>query len=670
MTVTHSTEIGTAHARVEGRLKVEGRANYAAEHNPEGVVHAVLVQSTIARGRVTAVGEARGVLCVLSHENADELAEVSDRELAVLQSPDVHYRGQIVACVVAETPEAARAGAERLEITYATEKHDVVLSTDSRFFAPDGVNGGYDTDSVLGDPDAALADAPVSIDRTYETPPEHNNAMEPHACVCQWRDGRLVVNESSQGVWAMRNTLAELFGLEPEDVSVHSPHVGGGFGSKGTMRPHTVVAAMAARRLERPVKLAVTRRQMFSFTGYRTPTIQRIRLGAGRDGRILAVSHEAFSQSSRLKEFTEQSATPTRVMWAGEHRRTTHRLAQLDVPSPSWYRAPGETPGMFALESAMDELAVELGMDPIELRLRNDPERHPETGKAWSSRGVAACLREGAERFGWRAEPRDGVGMGVACAMYPVYRAPGWAHAQRESDGSVTVRIAAADIGTGARTVLTQIAADACGLPFERVRVELGSSDFPRAGVAGGSMGTSSWGSAVHGACRKLVDSDADEATYDTRADIKALPDYARHAFGAQFAQVRVDRDTGEVRVERMLGVFAAGRIINPRTARSQLIGGMTMGLGMALMEETLVDREFGDFLNADLAGYHVPVNADVRDIEAVWIDEEDPHLNPMGSKGIGEIGITGAAAAIANAVFHATGVRVRRLPITVETLI
>jgi xanthine dehydrogenase YagR molybdenum-binding subunit len=427
-----------------------------------------------------------------------------------------------------------------------------------------------------------------------------------------------------------------------------------------------VVAALAARMLERPVKLAVTRRQMYALTGYRTPTIQRIRLGADRDGRILAVSHEAFSQSSRLKEFTEQSATPTRVMYAGAHRRTTHRLTRLDVPSPSWMRAPGETPGMFALESAMDELAHELGMDPIDLRIANEPERHPESDKAWSSRNLVACLREGAERFGWR----EGAGMGVACSMYPTYRAPGWAHAQREADGSVTVRIAAADIGTGARTALTQIAADACGLPFDRVRVEIGSSDFPRAGVAGGSMGTASWGSAVHGACRKLVAEDADEASYDTREEIAALEDYARHAFGAQFAQVSVDADTGEVRVDRLLGVFAVGRVVNPRTARSQLIGGMTMGLGMALMEETLVDREFGDFLNADLAGYHVPVNADVRDIDAIWVEEEDPHLNPLGIKGIGEIGITGTAAAIANAVHHATGVRVRRLPITPEALL
>jgi xanthine dehydrogenase YagR molybdenum-binding subunit len=663
--------VGTPLARIEGREKVEGRAQYAAEHNPEGVVHAVLAQSTVARGTVTGVGDVDGALLVLSHENAPRVEQVSDGELHVLQDPSIRYRGQIVACVVAETLEAARAGAERLRITEAAEPHDVALRADHPgLYAPDGVNGGYETDSVIGDPDFE-----PTVDATYETPPQHNNAMEPHACVAQWIDGRLVVNDSAQGAWNEHGTLAKIFGIEAADVTVLSPHVGGGFGSKGTLRPHVVVAAMAARELDRPVKCVVTRRQMFAFTGYRTPTIQRIRLAADGDGTITGISHEALSQTSRVKEFTEQSATVARVMYGGANRRSTHRVTALDVASPSWMRAPGETPGMFALECAMDELADALGIDPIELRIRNDPPEHPESGAPWSSRNLAACLREGGERFGWagrrrREEGRRRFGMGVAASMYPTYRAPAWAHARREADGSVTVRIAAADIGTGARTALTQIAADACELPPDRVRVEIGNSDFPRAGVAGGSMGTASWGSAVHGACRRLLESGGDEADYDTRAELKALERYARHAFGAQFCEVGVDVDTGEVRVERHLGVFAAGRIVNPRTARSQFIGGMTMGIGMALMEETVVDREFGDFVNGDLAQYHVPVHADIRSIEAAWVDEEDPHLNPMGIKGIGEIGITGAAAAVANAVHHATGVRVRRLPIHLEALI
>ncbi len=667
--------LGAPQARVEGHLKVTGQAHYAAEHNPEGVVHAVVVQSTVAKGTITGFGDTpAGVLTVLHHGNTIGIAKVDDAELYVLQSPEVSYHGQIVAVVIAETLEAARAAAEALEVHYDAGDHDVTLTPDHPdLYSPDGVNGGYATDSIIGDADAALAAADVTVDQTYGTPVQHNNAMEPHACVAQWReDGRLVVNESSQGVWAMRGTLADVFGLEAEQVSVHSPHVGGGFGSKGTMRPHTVVAALAAKAVQRPVKLVATRRQMFAFTGYRTPTFSRVRLGATADGTITAIAHDAVSQSSQLKEFTEQTATVARVMYGGAHRRSTHRVTRLDVPTPSWFRAPGETPGMFALESAMDELAIALDLDPVELRIRNDPAQHPESKKAWSSRGLVACLREGADRFGWagRHDLPAGTGMGVAASMYPVYRAPAWAHAKREADGSVTVRIASADIGTGARTVLTQIAADALATDMNGVRVELGSSDFPRAGVAGGSMGTSSWGSAVHGACRRLVEEDLDEADYDTRAELKALEDYARHAFGAQFAQVTVDPHTGEVTVDRMLGAFAAGRILNPQTARSQFLGGMTMGLGMALMEETVVDRASGDFLSADLAQYHVPVNADVHDIEAMWIEEDDPHLNPMGSKGIGEIGITGAAAAIANAVHAATGVRVRQLPIHVEALL
>ncbi len=673
MSVLGQQAIGTPLERVEGREKVEGRAQYAAEHNPDGIVHAVIVQSSVAKGAINSVGELDDALLVLSHRNAPRIERVADGELYVLQDDRVRYRGQVIACVVAETLERARAGAERLQVVQAAEPHDVVLTPGHPgFYVPEGVNGGYETDSVIGEP---RFDEGVVVDATYGTPAYHNNAMEPHASVAQWLDNRLIVNDSTQGAWSAHATLAQVFGLDPEAVTVVGPHVGGGFGSKGTLRPHTVVAAMAARELGRPVKLVVTRRQMYAFTGYRTPTIQRVRLAAGADGRITDVSHEAFSQTSQVKEFTEQTATVARVMYGGARRRSTHRVAALDVPTPSWMRAPGETPGLFALECAMDELAVALDIDPVELRVCNDPSEHPESGKPWSSRNLVACLREGAERFGWaerhaRTEGRRRMGMGVAASMYPVYRAPAWAHAKREQDGSVTVRIAAADIGTGARTVLTQIAADALGTPPQHARVELGNSDFPRAGVAGGSMGTASWGSAVHGVCRRLVEEGGEEASYDTREELDALEDYARFAFGAQFSEVAVDIDSGEVRVHRHLGVFAAGRILNPRTARSQFIGGMTMGIGMALMEESIVDREFGDFLNGDLAQYHVPVNADIRQIEAAWIEEDDPHLNPMGSKGIGEIGMTGAAAAVANAVHHATGTRVRRLPITVEAVL
>jgi xanthine dehydrogenase YagR molybdenum-binding subunit len=420
------------------------------------------------------------------------------------------------------------------------------------------------------------------------------------------------------------------------------------------------------------VKLAVTRQQMFELTGYRTPTIQRVRLGAEEDGRLTAIAHDVVEQTSLVDEFGEQTAVVTRMLYAAPNRRTTHRLARLNVPTPSWMRAPGECPGMFALESAMDELAREIGIDPIELRIRNEPEVDPESGNRFSTRGLVQCLREGADRFGWRQggrrEGRMLFGMGVASSTYPARRAPSTAHAFVE-DGTYVFEITASDIGTGARTVLTQIAADELDVPLDRVRVEIGLSAFGRAMLAGGSMGTSSWGTAIVKAARELKAGKTD-VRVDTSETAEAEEPLSKHAFGAQFVEVRVDVDTGEIRVPRVLGVFACGRIVNPKTARSQFIGGMTMGLGMALLEETAVDPHLGGFVTRDLATYHVMTNADVLDIEATWIDEHDPHVNPMGAKGIGEIGIVGTAAAVANAVYDATGVRLRELPLTPDKLV
>jgi xanthine dehydrogenase YagR molybdenum-binding subunit len=463
-------------------------------------------------------------------------------------------------------------------------------------------------------------------------------------------------------------------------VRVVNRHVGGGFGSKGTPRPQLVLAAIAARAVGRPVKLAITRQQMFAFVGYRTPTIQRVALGADADGRLVAISHDATMQSSRTREFTEQAVVATRHMYAAPNRRTRHRLLRLDVPTPSWMRAPGECPGMFALECAMDELAVAADLDPIELRIRNEPGEDPERGIPFSSRNLVACLREGARRFGWDdRDPRPGVrrdgrwlvGTGVAASTYPAYRSPATARAVAEGDGTFTVSIGASDIGTGARTALTQIAADALDVAPARVTLHLGDSALPKAGLAGGSMGTASWGSAVVRACEDLrAHPETGTGFGDTSEELANQEEYSRHAFGAQFSAVRLDPATGEVRIARHLGVFAAGRIINPRTARSQLIGGMTMGIGMALHEEGIMDPHLGDYVNHDLAQYHVPAHADIPGLEAHWIDEADPHLNPMGSKGIGEIGIVGAAAAVANAVHHACGARIRDLPIRLDRVL
>ena len=686
--------VGTPLARLEAREKVTGAARYAFEHHAEGMTYCQPVQATIATGEVRGVDAAEalareGVLAVIWAENAPVLGDSGDAELALFQSRGVAYRGQIVAAVVAESLETAREAAGLVKVDYDERPHDVLLRADHpELYAPEKVNPSFPNETGQGDPDAALAAAAVTIDATYTTPAFHNNPMEPHATVAVWEQDGLTLYDSTQGVSGVVRTIAKLFELEPSQVRVISPHVGGGFGSKGLPRPNVALAAIAAKVVERPVKVATTRQQMFAYVGYRTPTIQRLRLGADADGRLQAISHEASEQTSRLKEFAEQTAICSRWMYAAPNRRTAHRLVALDVPTPSWMRAPGECPGMYGLESAMDELAHAAGLDPVELRIRNEPDVHPESGQRFSSRNLVACLREGAERFGWgrRSEPgarRDRRwlhGMGVASSTYPAYQMPSQATVRTRHDGGYVVRVAAADIGTGARTVLAQIAADALEVPLEQVAIEVGDSGFGQASVAGGSSGTASWGTAVVLACRSLREQLAEhggeppdeglEATAGTADWLKAREQLARYAFGAQFADVRVDADTGEVRVSRMLGVFAAGRIVNPRLARSQLIGGMTMGISMALHEESVMDAAFGDFVNKDLAQYHVAACADIESIEAHWVDEEDTELNPIGSKGIGEIGIVGAAAAVANAVFNATGQRVRDLPIRLDRLV
>ncbi|MEU1147614.1 xanthine dehydrogenase family protein molybdopterin-binding subunit [Streptomyces sp. NPDC005863] len=687
--------LGAPAERREGPDKVTGTARYAAEHSPEGCAYAWPVPATVASGEVTALDDAAalalpGVVGVLSHLNAPRLAEPDDATLAVLQDAHVPHRGWYVALVVADSLEAAREGAAAVRVSYAEKAHDVTLRTDHPgAYVPedsDGTSGEH----VRGDAEAAFEAAPVRVDVDYRVPPLHNHPMEPHAATAHWQDGHLTVHDSSQGATTVRDVLAGLFELSKDQITVVSEHVGGGFGSKGTPRPHVVLAAMAARVTGRPVKLALPRRQLPAVVGHRSPTLHRMRLAAEEDGTLTSVIHEVTAHTSRLKEFMETGAAATRVMYPSAHGRTTHRVVPLDVPSPSWMRAPGEAPGMYALESAMDELADAVGVDPVELRLRNDTDKEPDSGRPFSSRHLAECLREGAHRFGWAGrDPRprsrtEGpllVGSGVAAATYPFNASPSRAAAHAYPDGSYVVRINATDIGTGARTVLAQVAADALGVPVERVRTEIGSSDLPAAPLAGGSMGTASWGWAVHEACARLAERLSGQqgqqlppegvgASADTAGTADADSDYARHAFGAHFAEVTVDRVTGEVRVRRLLGVYAAGRILNARTARSQFIGGMTMGLGMALTEGSTMDAAFGDFTESDLASYHVPAHADVPEIEAHWIDEDDPHLNPMGSKGIGEIGIVGTAAAIGNAVHHAIGVRLRELPLTPDRVL
>ena len=690
MLETHA--IGASLERMDGVLKVMGTAPYAFERQVARPAYVHPVQSAIARGRIRAIDTSaaervEGVMAVITPRSAPRLASEDNRELWILQSDEIHFRGQLIAMVVAESLEVARHAADLVRVEYDAAAHDVRFHAGREdLYAPKVVNPNYPTDTDAGDAEAAFAAAAVKVDATYTTPMEYNQPMEPHSTIALWEEDKLTLFDSTQSAHSVRTSVATMLGLRPEQVRVVSPYVGGGFGSKGEPHAHNILAALAALRAPgRAVKLALTRQQMFTLAGHRTPTIQRFRLAAAQDGRLTAIIHEVVEQTSRFKEFAEQTATPTRIMYAASSRRTRHRLAALDVPKPSWMRAPGETPGMFAGEVAMDELAVACRLDPIELRMRNEPERDPESGKPWGNRHLLECLREGARRFGWSgrdAAPRQRVrgnwlfGLGVASSTYPRYVLLGSRATIRLGDeGRYAVRIGAADLGTGTRTTLTQIAADALGCPVSAVNLEIGSTDQPNATVAGGSSGISSWGWAIVAAAEELrrVHGARPPTGAEASAETPKPPHdttFAQHSFGAQFAEVRVNRETGEVRVARMLGVFSAGRIINPRLARSQLIGGMTMGLSMALHEEGVMDERLGQVMNHDFAGYHIATHADAANLDAVWLDEADERSTPMGSRGIGEIGIVGAAAAIANAVYHATGKRVRDLPITPDKLL
>ncbi len=687
--------MGTELRRVDGVEKVTGRATYAAEQPVPPPLTCWLVQSTVAKGRVrevdrTAALAHTGVVSVLDHTDAPRIEGADNRELAILQDDRIDFRGQIVALVLAETAESAREGARLVRVSEVAEDFTAELREDNATHRPDQVNPDQETDTDEGDVDGALASAAIVVEQTYRTAYEFNNPLEPHATTAQWVDegGRetLTMFDSTQGVHGVVSALAPLLGLDEEQVRVRAPYVGGGFGSKGEAHAHVMAAALAARTTNgRPVRLAVTRQQMFALTGYRTATISHFRLGADPDGRLTAIEHRVQEQTSAAREFAEQTASPTRMMYAAPNRRTSHRLAVLDVAVPSWMRAPGEMPGMFAHEVAMDELAEACGLDPIELRKRNEPTIDPETGKPFDTRRLLECFDRGADRFGWDARAGecratvDGewwVGTGVAAATYPAMRMPGnVARVEALRDGRYAVAIGSVDIGTGARTVLTQISADALGVEADAIDLEIADSTLPPATVAGGSSGTSSWGSAIVAAAQKLL---ADHpggpppgsCVEAGAAEGEDADRFAFHSFGAVFAEARVHRWTGEIRVPRLLGVYNVGRVVNPTTARSQFLGGLVMGLSAALFEDGVRDPRFGHVVTQDLATYHVASHADALGIEAEWLEDATPTFTPMGSRGIGEIGIVGTAAAVANATYHATGVRVREIPITADDFV
>ncbi|MET3446258.1 xanthine dehydrogenase family protein molybdopterin-binding subunit [Ralstonia sp. 1138] len=731
------SNVGQPLDRTDGLLKVTGQARYSAEFQVPRLVHAVLVQSTVPAGRITRVDThvaqaMPGVLLVMTHENAPRLPNggkpalepPAGRVLSLLQDDQVHYNGQPVALVVGDTLEHAQAAARMVRVEVAQQPARLDFETARADAHSPGKVQGQSADTARGDMAAGMAQAAQRIEAVYGTPMETHNPMEPHATIAVWEGDSLTLYDSTQYVSGVRRTVAKTLGLSPDKLRVVCPFVGGGFGCKGSVWSHVVLAAMAARQVGRPVKLVLERPQMFGPVGGRPRTEQRIALGAASDGRFTAISHDSLTTTSMIEDWTEPCAIVTRMLYDTPNQRTTHRLARLNVGTPTFQRAPGEATGTFALEVALDEMAYALGIDPVELRLRNDAAQDPEKRIPWSSKSLAACYRAGAQRFGWaRRNPQPGsmregntrVGWGMATATYPANRSAAAATARYLPDGTAQVESGSQDLGTGTYTVMTQVAADAMGMPVDRVHFSLGDTRMPEAPVSGGSQSVASVSPAVQAAGQQARDALIAAAIADASSPLHGLAagditvadgvltarsgarepvaavvarhgrpievtakvqpgeekqKFSMHSFGAVFVEVHVDADLGVVRVPRIVGSYGVGRLLNAKTGRSQLMGGIVWGMGMALFEESLLDTRYGRIVNNNLAEYHVPVNADVPDIDILVLDEADAYVNPLGAKGIGEIGITGVPAAIANAVYHATGRRVRELPITLDKLI
>ena len=665
-------------------------------------------------------------------QDPDEKPDPITFRLDLLQSDRVRYAGQPIAVVIAETLEAATEGVSLLAPRYEIEPARVGLDA-TESFQPAVVGPGFPAQAHRGDVEAELATARKTITETYETPAQYHNPMEPHAIVAAWEGDTLSIETPSQGLAMAKLRLAGLFGLAPDKIHIRSPFLGGGFGCKGLMSGPQVLGAIAAHVVGRPVKLVLRREQMFGPVGHRGPTRQTLRLGTGGDGALVALDHHTKTVSSTFDDFFEPASDISHTLYASIAIATSYEAVRADVGTPLFMRAPGEASGSIALESAIDEMAQVCGMDPLAFRLKNYAEVEPISGKPFSSKALRECYQQGAERFGWERRPRaprqmrdsDGllVGWGMGTATFPAFMFAAQAKALLRRDGSGAMEIGAHDMGQGAWTALAQIAADALGLDLDQLEFRSGNSDLPDAGIAGGSSHTATAGMAIHDAGADVITKLADLATNDTRsplygagntgvialggrlfrrddpsrgesyADIlgraglaqiegrgtsgnpnpmeaHAQSDYAMHAHGAVFAEVKVDPDLGQMRVTRLVGAFAAGRIINPRMVRSQFYGGMIWGVSFALHEQAIMDPHSGRVMNVNLAEYHIPVNADVPSLEAILVDEHDQHVNALGIKGVGEIGITGTAGAVANAVWHATGIRVRKFPITLDRLI
>ena len=736
----HGSNIGQPLTRLDGLLKVTGAARYAADNHPPGLLHAVTAVSSIARGRVISMNLAAarahpGVVDIMTPANAPPLARDPDLtdepfmfKLDLLQNDLVRYANQPIAVVIAETLEAATEGAALLHPTYAAEPARAGLDAVA-WFVPKVVGPGEPAEAGKGDLATGLSAAARRLDATYETPAQYHNAMEPHAIVASWNGDSVIVDTPSQGMSMAQSRIAGLFGIDPGNVHIRSPFLGGGFGSKGMISAPQVLGIMAARLVGRPVKLVMRREQMYGPVGHRAPTRQTLRLGASTDGILTALSHHTVTASSTFDDFIEPSGGTAHTLYATPALSTSYEVARLDTGTPMFMRGPGEASGSAALESAIDEMAAACAMDPLEFRLKNYAETEPLSGKPFSSKALRECYARGAARFGWASRPlaprqmRDEAGMlvgwGVGTATFPALMFHAEARAVLRADGSAAVEIGAHDMGQGAWTALAQIAADGLGLDISEVEFRMGTSDLPDGGIAGGSSHTATAGAAIHNAGTSVIAQLAELATVDARSPLfgagnagviarggrllrrdderrgerytdilvragrEAIEasgtgagsqadqaNYAMHAHGAVFAEAKIDPDLGQIRISRLIGAFAAGRVINPRLVESQYFGGMIWGLSFALHEHAIMDLRSGRIMNANLADYHVPVNADVPALEAILVEEDDPHVNALGIKGVGEIGITGTVGAIANAVWHATGVRVRQFPITLDKLL
>jgi xanthine dehydrogenase YagR molybdenum-binding subunit len=734
--------IGQPLDRRDGHAKVTGQATFAAEWPLKNISHAVIVTSTIAVGRIkemdTSKAEAApGVIAVLAYPNAPQMKKTklfdpggdgppgsAATDAHILHTDQIFWNGQPVAVVVAETLEQAQYAAELVRVTYDSKPmHSSLAAKMDRAHTPENVMGEEPV-LKMGYAEGELERADFKTDHEYTTPPENHNPIEPHATIAHWEGDQLTVYDASQYIFGVRKMLAEKFSIKEENVRVLSPVVGGGFGSKGLAWPHVALAVAAAKVVDRPVKLVLTRQQVYRTVGGRPPTSQRVALSAGRDGKLTALLHTGVSATSTTNKFTEQFTFPARHLYASSSLLLGQKVVRLDIVPPTFMRAPGENPGTFALESGMDELSYELKMDPVQLRVRNDPEKDPTKGTPFSSRHFKAAYKLGAEKFGWakrKPEPRatrDGqwlIGYGVATAYYPTYQNSAGARVRLKADGTALAQSGAQEMGMGTATAQAQNTADALGLPVGKVTFQIGDTRFPKAPVAGGSSQTLSVGAAVRAACvalkskllelsrkrndspfSKIADEDVemrdgglypkgggpgeDYATILNRASQSSVEaegegnpgDKAKlfsiHSYGAHFIEAHVHEKFGTVRIARVVSAFDVGKVLNAKTAASQFRGGIIMGIGMALMEETQVDPRWGRIMNPNLAEYHVPVHADIPEIEVHYLDIPDPQT-PMGAHGIGEIGITGVAAAVANAVFHATGKRIRDLPITGDKL-